>query len=218
MLKNKLILTLATVIIGFSLAVLMNLNPISAQPAITSASKMVQAGGGNSTSPLTIFSPQNIEIKAGESVTWDNPTPVAEPHSVTFMKGNKYFPDFAAPFHVPNSTEFQPLDPNSNAQPLFVPVPGTPPQTKTVITVNARAFIPVVIDSSGKNVTYLPPNSNYTLDGSESYVNSGWLWPQGQAPPGGPPITKFTVIFEKPGIYTYLCNVHPWMKGTVTVN
>ncbi len=81
------------------------------------------------------------------------------------MKDNKYFPAFVAPFHVPNSTEFQSLDPNSNAQPLFVPVPGEKPQTKTVVTVNARAYIPVVIDSTGKKVTYLPPNSNYTRMG-----------------------------------------------------
>lgn len=218
MLTKKLILILATVITGYSLAVMMNLNPISAQPEITSVSKMVQAGGGNSTSPLTIFLPQNIQIKAGESVTWYNPTPVSEPHSVTFMKENKYFPDFAAPFSVPNSTEFQSLDSNSNAQPLFLLPPGGPPHTKTVVTINARAFIPVVIDSSGKNVTFLPPNSNYTMDGSESYVNSGWIWPQGQAPPGSPPISKFTVIFEKPGTYHYICNVHPWMEGIVKVN
>lgn len=99
------------------------------------------------------------------------------------MKDSKYFPAFVAPFQVPNSTEFQSLDPNSNAEPLIVPAPGESPQTKNVVTVNARAFIPVVLDSSGKNVTYLPPNSNYTMDGTESYVNSGWLWPEGQAPP-----------------------------------
>jgi plastocyanin len=50
------------------------------------------------------------------------------------------------------------------------------------------------------------------MDGTESYVNSGWIWPQGQIPPG-PPITTFTVTFEKPGIYDYVCTVHPWMIG-----
>ena len=81
-----------------------------------------------------------------------------------------------------------------------MPVPGETSQTKTVVTVNVRAYIPVVIDSTGKKVTYLPPNPNlnYTMDRTESYLNSGWLWPEGQSPPGGPPITKFTVTFEKP--------------------
>jgi len=74
-----------------------------------------------------------------------------------------------------------------------------------------------VIDSAGKNVTYLPPNENYTMDGTESYVNSGWLWPQGQVPSGAPPLGTFTVTFEKPGIYDYVCTVHPRMNGSVEV-
>jgi plastocyanin len=179
-------------------------------------SKVVYAGGGNDTSVSMSFVPKDIEIKAGESIVWTNPTPVSEQHSVTFVKDNKSFPDPVSTFVVPNSTKFQPLDPNSNSDPLFVPIPGENPQSKTVITANARAFIPVVIDSTG-NVMYLPPNSNYTMDGTENYVNSGWLWPAGLAPPGIPPITKFTIKFEKPGTYPYVCNVHPWMTGTVTV-
>ncbi len=213
---NKILVIILAFIVTSTLIMATCFNPVHAQTNETSA-KIVAAGGGNSTSPLTSFVPQNIEIKAGDSITWNNPTPVSEPHSVTFMKDNKSFPDFVAPFRVPNLTQFQSLDPNSNAEPLFAPIPDQPPQTKTVVTVNARAFIPVVIDSTGKNVTYLPANSNYTMDGTESYVNSGWLWPEGQAPPGGPPITKFTVTFEKPGTYTYVCNVHPWMTGSVVV-
>src|ERR671912_470545 len=108
----------------------------------------VEAGGGNSTAPLTVYVPQSIKIEAGQSVNWYNPTPV---------------------------------------------------------------------DSTGKNVTYLPPNANYTMDGTESYINSAWLWPQGQVPPGAPPLTTFTVTFENPGIYDYVCTVHPWMTGSVEV-
>ena len=63
-------------------------SPIYAQPTTTNTGLAVGTRGGNSTSPLTSFVPQNIEIQAGESVTWNNPTPVAEPHSVTFMKDN----------------------------------------------------------------------------------------------------------------------------------
>lgn len=214
--KNLGSLILIATVLSVVLPNLTSPSLVNAQPT-GSANKMVQAGGGSENSPLTTFNPQNIEIKAGESVTWTNPTPVSEPHSATFMKDNKSFADYAAPFVVPNSTEFRSLDPNANAQPLFAPIPGENPNTKTVVTVNARSFIPVVIDSSGKNVTYLPPNSNYTMDGTESYVNSGWLWPEGQAPPGGPPITKFTITFEKAGTYHYICGVHPWMTGTVIV-
>jgi len=180
------------------------------------ASDSEVTAGGNGTL-WDSYTPKNVEIKAGESVTWYNPMVVAEPHSVTFLKDKKYFADFASPFHVSNSTEFQRLNPKSNTEPLFAPAqPGE--ITKTVVTVNARAFIPVVIDSSGNKVRYLQPNSNYTMDGTESYLNSGWLWPKGMSPPGSPPINNFTVAFKKPGTYSYLCNVHPWMHGAVTVN
>src|SRR5919109_1041284 len=178
----------------------------------------VEAGGGNATAPLTVFVPQSIEIKAGQSIIWYNPTPVGEPHSVTFLQDGRLFPPFAAPFVVLNSTEFKALIPSPNVEPLIVPnPPGTEPTTKTVIIDNARAYNPTVIDSTGKNVTYLPLNANYTMDGTESYVNSGWIWPQGQVPPGAPPITTFSITFEKPGTYGYVCMVHPWMTGSVIV-
>src|SRR5919112_5660713 len=113
----------------------------------------VEAGGGNSTSPLTVFVPKNIEIKAGQSINWYNPTPVGEPHSVTFMQDGRLFPPFAAPFAVPNSTEFKALIPSPNVEPLIVPNPpgtGSKTTTKTVIIDNARAYNPTVIDSTGK--------------------------------------------------------------------
>src|SRR5687768_13868173 len=52
----------------------------------------VEAGGGNSTAPLTVYVPQNIEIKAGQTINWYNPTPVGEPHSVTFLQDGRLFP------------------------------------------------------------------------------------------------------------------------------
>jgi len=177
--------------------------------------KVVHSGGGNATSPIINFVPQQIGIKAGESIIWDNPTPVAEPHSVTFMKEKIFFADFVAPFIVTNSTEFQSPQQGSNTEPIIVPSQSA--DSKVVLTVNARAFNPVTIDSKG-NVTYLPPNSQYSMDGTESYINSGWLWPNELAPPGGPAINNFTMTFEKAGTYSYVCNIHPWMTGLVTVN
>src|SRR5919112_2032712 len=91
----------------------------------------VEAGGGNSTAPLTVFVPQNIEIKAGQTIKWYNPTPVGEPHSVTFLQDGSLFPPFAAPFAVPNSTEFKALIPSPNVEPLIVP---NPLETETTTT------------------------------------------------------------------------------------
>jgi plastocyanin len=182
----------------------------------TPAAIRVEAGGGNATAPWTIFVPQSIEIQAGQTINWFNPTPVGEPHSVTFFKDNKLFPLYAAPFAVPASTEFNALMPGPNLEPLIVPSNDT--ATKTVVITNARNLSPAVIDSTGQNVTYLPINANYTMDGTESYVNSGWMWPEGQNPPGASPITQFTVTFENPGTYDYVCTIHPWMIGSVVVS
>jgi plastocyanin len=215
--STKTIFVLLSISFSLALALMALTTTVAtyAEPTGTTT-KMVHAGEGNASTVIVAFVPQKIEIKAGESITWFNPTTVPEPHSVTFLKDNKYLADYAAPFHVPNSTEFKPLDPKSNTEPLFAPNQHGE-AAKTVVTVNARAYMPVVIDASGNKVKYLPINSNYNMNGTESYLNSGWLWPKGMSPPGSPPVNNFTVTFEKPGTYSYLCNVHPWMTGSVTV-
>ena len=191
-------------------------------PTTTNAQVSVQAGIasmiGNGTSPLTAFVPKDVEINAGESVTWTNPTPVAEPHTVTFFADDKLLAPPLALFTVPNSTEFTLVTQGANAEPSIVPSSGSSNASKTVVIDNARSSSPVVIDSTGKNVTFLKPNATYTMQGDEQYVNSGWMWPEGGVPPGAPFLATFTVKFEEPGTYPYLCIVHPWMTGSVTVN
>ena len=60
-----------------------------------SAQVNVAAGGEkmleNGTSPLTAFVPRDIQISAGETVTWTNPTPVSEPHTITFFSNGTFF-------------------------------------------------------------------------------------------------------------------------------
>ena len=193
------------------------MNPVESQSS-TSTTKLVHAGEGNATSVAVIFNPSTVQIKTGDSVTWNNPTAVAEPHSVTFVNDDKYFAEFVSPFQVANSADFEPSIPNSNAEVIIPPnMPGAVESEKTIMALNGRAYLPVVIDSTGNNVTYLPPNSNYTMDGTEKYFNTGWLWPEGMTPGGDPQLSNFTVTFEKQGTYNYLCNVHPWMTGSVVV-
>lgn len=211
--KSRLILVAVSLLTSLTLTLMANYDLTYAQSPETT--KLVHAGEGNTTMVM-LFVPQKIEIKSGESVTWNNPTSLAEPHSVTFINDSKYFPPPAAPFSVANSTNLKPLVTDPNIDPLIIPN-SNKNGTISVVINNARNYNPVSIDSTGKNVTYLPPNANYTMDGTEKYVNSGWIWPEGQFPPGAPPISKFTVTFEKPGIYSYLCTLHPWMTGTVVV-
>ena len=120
---------------------------------------------------------------------------------------------FVGPFGVSSSTQFMPLPPGSNNQAFILPGKSG---MNTLISLNARAYNPVTIDSSG-NVKTMNPNANYTLSGTEKYVNSGFILPSGhdQNFPGSS--NTFTVTFQKAGTYNYLCIVHPWMVGKVVV-
>ncbi len=188
---------------------------VSSQVEANAVSSTVGAGGNGTD--WDKFTPQNVTINAGESVTWTNPMQVEEPHTVSFVKDKDMIPPLFAPFSIPNSTELTPAIPTPNVEPSIIP-DNSNPNNKLVIVDNLRSSAPVAVDSTRTNVTHLPPNSNYTFTGDESYVNSGWMWPMGQVPPGAPPITSFTVTFENPGTYYYMCVIHPWMSGTVTVN
>lgn len=202
--KTTLIILFLTVSILFGFNYTLN--------GVNASDSMVSVGGNGSS--WDSFNPQNVEIKAGESVTWRSPMKVSEPHTVTFIMDKDYFPPPATPVRISNLTELKSLLPNPNIEPLVVTDQNG---TTAVIVDNARHYIPTAIDSTGNNVTNLPINGKYSLDGAEKFVSSGWMWPKGLEPAGLPPINNFTVTFEKPGTYDYLCVVHPWMNGVVTV-
>jgi plastocyanin len=189
------------------------INNTSAQEQPTAVVK-VAAGGGNATTPWTIFVPQNVEINAGESVTWYNPTErAAEPHTVTFILDNNTMAEVVSPLLVTNTTKFTSLPPGSNNEAFLIPDKGG---MNILIGINARTYNPVTIDSSG-DVKYMSPNTNYSITGTEKYINSGWFLPNGleQQYPGTS--NTFTATFEKPGTYDYICVLHPWMTGSVVV-
>jgi plastocyanin len=221
--KTLLLSISAVILLGTIGLTIMDISALYAQEEV----KEVQAGIGVGNAAIILFSPQQVQIKAGQSVTWYNPTPVPEPHTVTFVLNNNnsdnnksYAADLIAPFTIStttNSTQIMPLIPNSNSEPLMTP------DNNAIIAINKRAYDPVVViedspTTGGKNVTYMKQNANYSMSGTEDYVNSGWLLPKGQEnvyPGSG---NTFTMTFQKAGTYDYLCIIHPYMTGRVIVN
>lgn len=173
----------------------------------------MRAGAGGPNAPLTGYFPRDANIKVGETVVWTNPSKVGEPHTVTFIKDSAGFPPLEAPYVIEDAGALAPLDPSANADPTVIPGPDG---KDVVVVANARVYSPVAI--TDEEAQYLPLNANYTMTGNESYVNSGLIWPEGQVPPGLPEITSFSVKFEKAGTYDYICVLHPWMTGRVTVS
>ena len=221
--KTVILSISAVILLGTIGLTIMNISAVYAQEEV----KEVQAGIGVGNAAIILFSPQQVQINTGQSVTWYNPTPVPEPHTVTFLLNNNnsdnnnksYAADLIAPFTISttNSTHIMPLIPNSNSEPLMTP------DNNAIIAVNKRAYNPVaVIEDSpttgGKNVTYMKQNANYSMSGTEDYINSGWLLPKGgeNLYPGSG--NTFTMTFQNAGTYDYLCIIHPYMTGRVMVN
>src|SRR5215212_5984002 len=123
--KTVILSILAVVILLGTIGLtIMNISAVYAQEEEV---KEVQAGIGVGNAAIILFSPQQVQIKAGQSITWYNPTPVPEPHTVTFVLNNNndnnnksYAADLVAPFTISNttstttnSTQIMPLIPNS---------------------------------------------------------------------------------------------------------
>src|SRR5919206_3971240 len=107
-LRFQTVISISVVIIllGTIGLTIINISAVYAQEEV----KEVQAGTGVGNAAITLFSPQQVQIKAGQSVTWYNPTPVPEPHTVTFVFNNNnnnnksYAVDLIAPFTISNTT------------------------------------------------------------------------------------------------------------------
>jgi plastocyanin len=174
----------------------------------------VATGQANSTTSINQFFPSKIEVKAGQIITWHNPSEVALPHTVTFVLDGKYKAGVFAPFSIPSTIKPLSIPIGSNSQPTLVPAQSK--LNTTIITLNERAFKPLVIDSTGA-AKFLNKNGNYTISGNEKYINSGFLLPIGKEKSYPGSSNTFTVKFSKAGRYDYFDIFHPWMTGRIVV-
>src|SRR5919108_5031740 len=125
--KTVLLSISVVILLGTIGLTIMNIRSVYAQEEVEV--KEVQAGIGVGNAAIILFSPQQVQIKAGQSITWYNPTSVPEPHTVTFVLDNNdnksYAADIIAPFIISNTTtnsiQIMPLIPISNSEPLMTP-------------------------------------------------------------------------------------------------
>jgi plastocyanin len=148
----------------------------------------IQAGNDR-RSGATVYKyfPAKATVKAGTTVTLRMPRRSTEAHTFTFG---------------PSNGKDQYVDLLSNPK-FFVPDPssGTPP----TIVADARALLPS--DPPPAIPAYTGTNHG------NGFWNSGVLDSDAASP--NPASVKVT--FTTPGTYAYICLLHPFMHGTVTV-
>ena len=146
------------------------------------------AGAGQDTVSVDAFFPQNIRIRAGDSVTWRVESD--QTHVVGFTQG---------------STPPGPL--NSN-------VFGAPGEVIPVANVAVPGRPGVQMNNPARTFPNVEPGATYS---GNTFVTSGRLTKLGHFW-GVPFPESFSLTFDTPGTYPYLCLVHTEvMFGTVEV-
>lgn len=147
----------------------------------------VLVGAGERTAAINAFFPQRLNIRAGDTVTWKMNTE-GDPHSIIF-------------------TDQPPEDD-------VIPVPRE----------GGRGDL--LYSSGGPGPSMLNPKILYPSreDGTRAevwrgsgYVTSGIMFPKLQQPPEIPLIETFSLRFDRPGVYPYVCGMHDFHKGVIVV-
>lgn len=147
----------------------------------------VLVGAGERTAAINAFFPQRLRIRAGDTVTWKMNTE-GDPHSVVF-------------------TDQPPLDD-------VIPVPRE----------GGRGDL--VFRGGGPGPSMLNPKVLYPTreEGARpevwrgsGYVTSGIMFPELQQPPDIPLIDSYSLRFDRPGEYPYVCGMHDFHKGVIVV-
>lgn len=131
--------------------------------------------GSNLTVQYYTYSPQIIEIDAGESVTWYADSEFMDIHTVTFVQDYSLISDLILPFTVPEGADFELVPPFNLGEPVII---ETPDGEEAVVALNKHVFYPAVVDANNET-TFLNATETiqYTMDGTEKALNSGVIVP-----------------------------------------
>jgi plastocyanin len=151
---------------------------------------VIQAGNDTNTFAIFKFFPAAATVKAGDTVTLQMPRRTGEVHTFSFG---------------PIGTEAAPAYLDTIAANFIAPAPGAagPP----TLVVDPRAALPSENPAAGV------PSHTATLHGN-GFWNSGVL----DSDPASAAIPRSAQVrFTTPGSYGYICLIHPFMRGDVTV-
>lgn len=128
--------------------------------------------GSNATIQHFTYTPQTVEINAGESVTWVSPSEMSDIHTVTFVQDPSIVSDIILPFAAPTGvlTELELLPPFNLGEPLVI---QTPDGGDAIVALNKHAWYPAVLDANN-HTTYLEGTDiQATLNSNVKALNSG---------------------------------------------
>lgn len=176
--------------------------PAPTQASAAQAPREVTAlvGAGQDTEQVMRFFPQNLTVRAGDTITWK--ANGGEIHTVSFI-GEGAFDKVPPAWLVQDSGD----SPGKLIPGFAVPQPNAKSPADVMLD-------PLVFFATRQQGT---PVEHYSGQG---FVSSGVMNPVAPPflPPGTPANDKFSLVFDKPGTYQYVCLVHLGaMRGTVTV-
>jgi plastocyanin len=167
----------------------------------------VDAPQGPQTVPwlaIDEFAPSQMVVIAGDTVTWTNDSPGAEPHTVSGFA--------STPDAIPRDlSPFQPGCMTSSGE-LQLPPPGSfPPDIwNTCPTAEVDNLTEASQPSAPSGDPYVDDERTSGILLNQEYLDS----PIGD---GLPYASSYSVTFPNPGTYVYQCAIHSGMIGTVVV-
>src|SRR5918999_4148216 len=154
--------------------------------------------GSNATVQYYTFTPQSVEINAGESVTWFSPAELSDIHTVTFVQDPSIVSDILLPFAAPGGgiMDLELLPPFNLGEPLIIQAPDG---TEAIVALNKHAWYPAIVDANNQTTYLEGTDIQATLNSNTKALNSGIILPP-MPPTGGaqPNSTETGTAVEQP--------------------
>jgi len=130
------------------------------------------AEGSTPTVQQYTYTPQAVEINAGESVTWFNPAESSDIHTVTFVRDPSIMSDIILPFVAPAGglTDLELLPPFNLGEPVVIQAPDG---TEAIVALNKHAWYPAVVDANNQTTYLEGTDIQTTLNSNVKALNSG---------------------------------------------